>query len=257
METTFNENAQDYSAVRPGYPNELYLNVSKFISLDKNSSLLEIGAGHGIATKEISLLWNSSIIAIEPGKTLFDLANTKFDSSSKVSFINSTYEDYETDEKFDCIYAATAFHWISQSVKFKKSFDLLKKDGILFLFWNYYTIKDNIVFEDIQNIYKNYHPQGTGNKDVRILTRNKIEQRKQEVENCNLFNHLDHFEINKPLKLNSDQYIKLLKTFPNNNLLKEEIKGFYSKIKEYIIKQDNIIELNIIVCSEISKKMKS
>lgn len=253
METTFNDNSQDYSAVRPGYPEELYNNLSKYINLDGNLLLLEIGAGHGIATKEMSLLWNSKIIAIEPGKLLFDLSITNLHSFSNVSFINSTFEDYETDKKFDCIYAATSFHWISPTIKFKKSYDLLKKGGILFLFWNYYTIKNKSVFEGIQKIYKKYHPQG-GADDIRTRTRNRIKERKQEIQNCDLFTYLDHFEINKSLILSSDQYIQLLKTFPNNNLPKETVINFYNKIKEYIMNQNNIIELNIIVCSEITQK---
>jgi protein-L-isoaspartate O-methyltransferase len=254
METTFNEKSSEYSEVRPGYPNEIYERVRSFKRFDRSSELLEIGSGHGVATREVHSHWNSNITAIEPGESLFKLSKENFKDFNKIEFINTKYEKFQRDKKYDGIYAATAFHWIDPKYKYLITNDLLKEDGIFFAFWNYFSIKDEVVFYHIQDIYENFHPLGAGDKDVRILMRNKINNRKNEIKSNKYFKLIDHFEINNPIEYTAKQYIKLLKTFPNNNLQLDLISPFYNEIEKYIYSIKNSIELDIIVSLDIACK---
>jgi len=254
MGNTFDENFNEYVTARPSYPDSIFQNFMKYCKLSEKSHCLEIGAGHGIATEIISLLWKANIIAIEPGESLFNYAQSTLSESSNVSFFHTTFEEFVTTDKFDCIYAATAFHWLNPDVKFKKSHELLKANGILFLFWNYFDLKDPKVGEDIQQIYKEYHPQEYQKIDPKKSIRAKIENRKREIEDCGLFNLINHFETINPAKFSAEQYIKLLKTFPNNSYPDSEIEPFFKAIEKYIWDNGNLIELDIIVCSEIAQK---
>ena len=47
---TFDKIAKIYTDGRPGYTNEVYQIIDFYTGFSSESSLLEIGAGHGIAT---------------------------------------------------------------------------------------------------------------------------------------------------------------------------------------------------------------
>ena len=254
MGNTFDKNFIDYINVRPGYPKSVFQNFSKYCQLTESSHCLEIGAGPGIATRIISSLWKPQITAIEPGEALFNFAQKKLNKFRNIEFIHTTFEEYLSQLRFECIYAATAFHWIEPALKFSKSCELLEDKGILFLFWNYFDFKDDNVGCHIQEIYKKYHPQEYKETEPKVLIRKKIENRKSEIEESCYFNHLNHFEVINPVQFTAEQYIKLLKTFPNNSYPEILIKPFYNAIEEYIKRNGNIIELHILVCSEIAGK---
>lgn len=254
MTNSFDRVANIYSQVRPGYPNELYKRVSEFKSFNQDSLLLEIGAGHGIATEEVNSHWNPKIIALEPGDNLFKKSQQKLIGFPNIKVENYSFEKYNSTLKFDGIYSATAFHWIDQSIKFKKAFQMLNDDGLLFLFWNNYSLKNEQVFQQIQNIYQTFHPSGKGNKDIRILQKDKIQSRRQEVEESKYFNLLSHDVIIHFLIYSADMYVNLLKTFSPNALPKKEIAPFYKNIKEYILSNGDEIELEIVVNLEIAGK---
>lgn len=254
MINTFDKVANIYSQVRPGYPNELYTKVSKFKTFKQDSLLLEIGAGHGIATEEVNSYWNPNIIAIEPGEKLFELSHQKLSIYPKIQVEKCSFEKFESSIKFDGIYSATAFHWINQSIKYKKAFQLLNDDGLLFLFWNNYSLKNERVFHQIQNIYHNFHPQGRGKKDIRILQKEKIQSRRQEIEESKYFKLLNHDVFIHSMIYTAEMYVKLLQTFSPNSLPKNEIEPFYNKIKEFIFSNGDEIELEIVVNLEIAVK---
>ena len=89
---------------------------------------------------------------------------------------------------------------------------------------------------------KKYHPQEYKETEPKVLIRKKIENRKSEIEESGYFNHLNHFEVINPVQFTAEQYIKLLKTFPNNSYPEILIKPFYNAIEEYIKRNGNIIE---------------
>ncbi len=257
METAFNKYAIDYSRARPGYPEELYHHVSKHKEFGPSSEILEIGAGPGTATAEVNALWHPEITALEPGKNLYETAKRQFQNSRNIHFIHSTFEAYKTSRKFDGIFAATSFHWLNPEVKFIKTFNLLKDEGLFFAFWNYFPILEENILKDIQNIYTSFHPQGGVNNKVRSVIRNKIETRKNEINNSPYFRLAEHLEIENPLPFTADQYISLLKTFPGNNLSGALIDPFFREIKKYILKRNNKITVNITVCLDIARKRRS
>jgi SAM-dependent methyltransferase len=247
----FDSYSQIYDSVRPGYPQEIYETISNYKNLGTNSNVLEIGAGNGIASQEISKKWKLKMILIEPGENLCELLYDRFKNNKNITVKNTTFEKYQTEYKFDAIFSATAFHWLDLSIKYKKSYDLLNDDGLLILFWNNYGIENNEIGNEIQKIYTKY---GKGIKDEKSpyeKQMEKIESRKIEIEMSNLFNMIEHKIIKNIREYTKENYIQLLKTFSDHSEMEE---GFFEEIRETIKKHGNKIEVRILVNLEIASK---
>lgn len=252
--TSFDKVASTYDKGRIGYPEKLYKTIDLYTHLNSNSTILEVGCGNGIATQEIFNIWNSNIIAIDPGKSLLEIAGSKL-ANNKIQYVNIEYENFNSVESVDAIFSATAFHWIDQKIKYKKSYEILRNDGFLVLYWNNYVIENKKTFSDIQKIYNQYHPDGKPDKDVRQIQSDKIEYRKKEIDNSKFFNLMVHHEYIHSIIMRSEEYINLLKSFSNNSsLLQEELSRFYNEIYNYIHSANDRISVQINVNLEIAKK---
>ena len=251
---SFEKVATAYEKGRVGYPDNIYKIIELYTKLNSDSSILEVGCGNGVATEEIFNYFGSTITAIDPGLSLLEIAKSKV-KNEKIIFMNTDFEDLDIDEPVDAIFSATAFHWIDKRNKYTKSYHDLKNDGSLVLYWNNYGIDDEKAFHEIQNIYSQYHPNGTPETDVRQLQREKIEDRKKEIINIEFFSLLVHHESVHKITMNSEEYVNLLKSFSNNSVLPHrQISQFYTEITKYIQSKEDKISVKITVNLEIAKK---
>jgi hypothetical protein len=248
----FNNNSQVYNEIRPGYPNEIYEIISEYRAFDKNSNILEIGAGNGIASQEIYNKWQSKLTLIEPGNNLCKILYGKFNDNKNIEIVNTLFEKYQNKILYDGIISATAFHWLELETKYKKSHELLKDDGLLILYWNNYSIESNEMNNDIQKIYTKNGSQMAGGKSIYEKQMEKIDNRKKEIEESKYFEIVEHKIIQWIKGYNSEGYIKLLNTFPDHSKYEKE---FFDNIGEIIIKNGNKINIKIIVNLEIAKKI--
>ena len=53
LEWTFDTVASTYEKFRPGYVSELYEMLFKYIAIDENSNVVEVGSGGGQATEPV------------------------------------------------------------------------------------------------------------------------------------------------------------------------------------------------------------
>jgi hypothetical protein len=142
---------------------------------------------------------------------------------------------------------------LDKKTKYKKSKELLNENGKLILFWNNYLIENEDVHRDIQNIYRQYHPDGSI-KDARLHYKNKIRNRKNEINNSQIFDLIVHHECTDSMNMNSIQYINLLKSFSNNAYLEiDKMKRFYDEVENYVNSIGNELKISIVVNLEISK----
>jgi SAM-dependent methyltransferase len=254
---SFDSIARLYDEVRPGYPKEVYEIVSKYKKFSSESSILEIGAGQGIATKEIYEYWNSKITALEPGKNLFNIARSRFADYKNIKLVNQSFEEFEDNQKlFDGIFSASAFHWIDPNIKYRKSYKLLQKDGLLVVYWNNFSIENVEIKNKIQEIYKKYGFPTTGNKSSLDMQEEKIEKRKNEIDESGMFRIIDHQVIRRTINYSSERYIKLLRTFPDHAKEKiANIEGFFEEIAKLVSKEQDNISVKISVNLEIARKI--
>ncbi len=248
--------AEYYDAVRPSYPAGLYRVVSEELRIGPESSVLEVGAGSGAATAQIVEAWNPRITALEPGTELRGILEERFRGNPKVEIEGVKFEAFEPKRKYDFLFSATAFHWVDRKMKFRLAFDALGEGGGLVLYWNNYSRDDDPVFDEIQAVYRKYYPVRTYNKDIRIVQRKSIEDRRKEVERSGLFRLRRCEEFVERRTFAAAEYVKLLRTFSKNAARSEEImKTFYGKMEELILSKGDRLELPVHTDLIIAKKI--
>jgi len=252
---SFDKIALTYEECRPGYGKEVYNYIDSIKPYSSSSLILEVGAGSGIATKEITDKWNSRITALEPGGNLRSIAETRLKNNQNVEIIGSTFENYSSNGlKFDGIFSATAFHWIDPEIKYKKASELLKDDGLLVLYWNNYGIKDGELSKSIEELYAKYGMK-TDNKNVHERQAENITRRRNEIEDSGLFHVIKHNIFNNWFAYSTQRYLNLLKTFSDHSKRNvPDIDSFYHEVSKLIDWNDGIIDVDIKVNLEIAAR---
>jgi len=246
----FNDQFEIYD-IRPGYPQELYEAIGKYKTLDSHSTILEIGAGNGIASQEIYNMWGSKLTLLEPGRNFYEALTRIFTANKNIDIENTTFENFQTPLFYDVIFSATAFHWLDLSIKYRKSFELLKDDGLLILYWNNYLIENISIYSDIQAIYFKYGMGLNKGKNPQQIQLEKIESRKSEINDSGYFKVIDHSIFKNSLDYSPEAYIKLLQTFPDHAKLPE---SFFEEITQAISLKGNKIQIGVVTNLEIAEK---
>jgi SAM-dependent methyltransferase len=128
----FDEVAEQYEQVRPGYPPALVDTAVALGSLGDGSRVVEVGCGPGKLTVALASR-GLSVDAVDPGPRLVEIARHKV-AGLDVRFHVSRFEDAELPERsFDALFSATAFHWIDPAVGWAKVARLLRPAGMLAL----------------------------------------------------------------------------------------------------------------------------
>lgn len=154
-EDSFNAFAENYDDARPGYPTGLFKDLKDVCNITDMSKILEIGAGSGIATKEL-VNYGVPVVALEPGENLYKIAKAKV-ANPLVEFRNLTFEDYadqKLGEKFSLIAAFTSFHWLKREDVFEQLDTLLAENGTIAVVWNTFLQDTSQVSEEVENVYQ-------------------------------------------------------------------------------------------------------
>ncbi len=139
---SYDQVAQLYDRARPTYPAALYDDIVDYADLGADSRILEIGCGSGQATVPMAAR-GYAIDCIELGAQLAAIARKKLAQFPKARMINADFETVDLPAcHYDIVFAATAFHWLDPTVRFKKAHELLKPAGTLALFWHRPVLTD-------------------------------------------------------------------------------------------------------------------
>jgi SAM-dependent methyltransferase len=92
---------------------------------------LDVGCGYGLYAEELAKNVKK-VVAVEPYHHAWQHANKK--TAPKLSFINSTIENFKTKERFDLVLMITTQeHMSDQERAFKNVFELVKNGGMIYL----------------------------------------------------------------------------------------------------------------------------
>jgi SAM-dependent methyltransferase len=129
----FDQVAEAYDEVRPGYPPELVDLAVARGHLCVGSRVLEVGAGTGKLTE--SLVERGLIVdALEPGPNMIAAARKRIGDTGSVTFHAGRFEDVDLPERaFDGLFSATAFHWVDPEIGWAKAASRLRAGGLLAL----------------------------------------------------------------------------------------------------------------------------
>lgn len=212
--TAFEKFADDYGDVRPGYPAEAIDDIIRECALGANSRVLEIGMGTGIATAAL-LKSGATFVGVEPGKNLLRIAQKKLGDQAQVAFVNQSFEEYQTDQVFDVVLSATAFHWLSKSDKYQRVTEFLKSGGQLVIMWNSFCRNGDPVDAEIEAAYQRFLPDiYPAVPDVNGGVLDKANAKVREILDSKLFFLGFLRTYIQPHVYDSQRYVALLRTYP-------------------------------------------
>jgi SAM-dependent methyltransferase len=213
LAATFDRAADLYQRARPDYPDTLLDDVVAVARLVPGSRLLEVGCATGKATLPLARR-GFRITCVEPGPHLAAAARQNV-AGLDVEVLEGRFEDWRpsTDERFDLVFAATAWNWIDPAVRYPRAWEALKQGGHL-AFWNAEHVQPDggdPFFREIQDVYDEI---GEGvPPDTPWLRPGELEERRDEIEAGGLFEvvHVRHFDWERVY--DAKGYIELLNTF--------------------------------------------
>ncbi|NMO52745.1 class I SAM-dependent methyltransferase [Actinoplanes sp. TBRC 11911] len=129
----FNDVAELYDRVRPGYPDELFADLVALTGVGAGEAVLEVGCGTGQATRSLTRL-GLAVIALEPGPALAALARERL---GDVTVEESAFEDWDDrGRRFRLLVAASSWHWVDPVVGWARAYGVVEPDGFVALLSN-------------------------------------------------------------------------------------------------------------------------
>ena len=157
MSSVFDEAAELYDAVRPGYPDELFNDIVKLTGLGTGAKVVEVGCGTGQATVGFAER-GYRLVCVDPGGSLMEVARRKLEGYA-VEFIVSRFEDWVPSGSFDLVASGTAWHWVDPEVGYGKAAAALGPGGFIALFLNLHPTPYTEFFLDFHTVYRRVAPE--------------------------------------------------------------------------------------------------
>jgi SAM-dependent methyltransferase len=156
---TFDEVAELYDRVRPGYPDQLFEHLAALGAIGPGHRVLEIGCGTGQATVPLAER-GCQVVAVELGARLAEVARRKLARFPEVTVVTAAFEEWPLPaEPFDLVLSATAFHWIDPAVRVLKSAEALGPRGLLATVATHHVLGGTVgFFADAQRCYERWDP---------------------------------------------------------------------------------------------------
>jgi SAM-dependent methyltransferase len=226
----FEDAAELYDEVRPGYPGETIEHIVRFAALSQESRICEVGCGTGQMTRPFAAR-GYTVVALDQGARLAAIAAKHCRSHPRVRIVTCAFEAWvDVPGSYDLFLSAQAFHWIRPDYGLARAAELLKAGGTIALVWTVDRSEGTAFWKATEPIYQTYNPVDSspptpGSAD---LYRDALRTAPQFVEA-----HEVRHAWAKRYK--GDEYLKLLQTFSNHRALPEPQRSrFFDEIAAVI-----------------------
>ncbi len=258
-----------YEEIRPSYPEELIQDIISITHLKQEDILLEIGAGTGKATIQFANK-GYRVHTIEIGEEMADILREKCAAYTNVTIDVAAFEEWTCRDgfKYDMIYSAQAFHWISKDIKYRRCHELLKDNGYLVLFWYQPTGRKTqeriAIDEQVDELVSRYTSKCTTiKKGPERLSHTGVasdEDRKKEIGESGLFHIVSEINYTDKIRNNTEQYLKAMKSVPSyasllDGLDSDTIKKMDSEIVVLINQHGGYMEEEFLYSLYIAQKI--
>lgn len=213
----FGANPAAYHAARPAYPAWVFEALRKRCGLKPDTPTFEIGAGTGIATRELLNLAANPLVAIEPDVRLARfLQETIVDKALTIE--ECLFENVELCESsFGLGFSATSFHWLNEEAALAKVARLLTPGGWWATVWNVFgnpNLPDPF-HEATKTLLSgpSSPAEGDGHLPFPLDTKERI----AALERTAAFDVVEHFTQEWPLVLTTAETVALYATYSNIN----------------------------------------
>lgn len=137
---SFGRIAERYDAIRPRYPQAAIDALLRLTGIGAGADVLEIGAGSGQATSQLAAA-GLKIVALEPSAEMVEILERRFAPPLGAGLVDVRNGDFETSElsagAFDMIVAASAWHWLTERVRWEKALQLVRPGGAIVAIWHW------------------------------------------------------------------------------------------------------------------------
>ncbi len=223
----FGLNPQGYEDTRPDYPIWMFDHLRERGVLIEGTPTLEIGAGTGKATRYLIAYGADPLTLVEPDVRFAALLGKAANASSAhCQVIHESFEDVAlSDNQFDLVVAATAFHWIEPISGLRKIKRLLRRDGSVALFWN---VLGDVDKEDLFHdaTHSLLTPLAVGPSENPKTVPFALDRAAREAEaNAAGFNNTEYRESRWSLVLTTNQVAKLYESFSHVQQLDDDARA--------------------------------
>lgn len=211
LRQTFDQAAGLYDRARPAYPDALTDDLVALAGLAPGDRLLEIGCATGKATLPLARR-GFRISCVELGASLAAVARRNL-AGYDVEVVHGQFEDWDREDSFALVYAATAWHWIDPAVRYQRAWQALRADGHL-AFWeatHVFPDDGDPFFEAIQRVYDEIGeelPPGASQPRP-----GELPDQRAEIEASGLFSVVAVRQYDWERIYSAEEYIELLSTF--------------------------------------------
>ncbi|MFF7725372.1 NACHT domain-containing protein [Streptomyces sp. NPDC008001] len=137
----FGDDAEQYDAARPGYPEELVDDVLEFARLDRGVPALEVGAGTGKATLAFASR-GIPVTCVEPDERMARALRERCAGSHRdVTVHVADFETWRASADYGLLYCAQAWHWVDPDVRWARAKAALLPGAAAALFWNHWILE--------------------------------------------------------------------------------------------------------------------
>jgi SAM-dependent methyltransferase len=241
--TTFDDVAQIYHDVRPGYPAQLFDDIVSLSGIPSGGRILEVGCGPGKATIPFAKR-GYAMLCLELGQTLAALAAENCRAYPGVEIQNFAFEDWPVEmASFDLFISAQAFHWIPPEIGYARAATALNGTGSLALFWSQHPLWDTPIRRALDRVYRDKAPQMADDAEKNspeILTKRTV----NDINASGYYQDLlvKHYPWSE--RYTADHYVKLLNTYSDHrNLPDEKKRDLFGAIHELIERFGGMIEI--------------
>lgn len=210
----FNSAADRYQQARPEYPEQLFDALVASTGINAGDRLLEVGCASGKATMPLARR-GFRVTCVEIGPDLVAAARRYLADFPRVDIIESAFETWHPPggDRFDLVFAATAWHWIDPAMRYRRAWELLRPGGHL-AFWSashVFPAGGDPFFSEIQAAYDEI---GEGLPEDATWPRpGDLPDNRGEIKRSGLFEDIAVRHFDWEVSYGAEEYLKLLDTF--------------------------------------------
>ncbi|AQW47029.1 class I SAM-dependent methyltransferase [Streptomyces violaceusniger] len=220
LSRSFDEDAELYDRARPGYPPELFDDLTEVAGTGPGCRVLEVGAGTGKATLPLAER-GCRITAVELGADMAAVARRNLARFEAVEIVTADFETWPLpEEPFDAVVSATAFHWIDPAVRMAKAADALRPGGALAVVATQHVAGGSEeFFVEVQDCYECFDPATPPGLRLPAAADVDTSDHADEVARSGRFGPVDFRRYEWDLTYTTAEYLAVLRTYSGHRAL--------------------------------------
>ena len=212
----FGEVAELYHSARPGYPPAAFDAIAEFSGIQREASVLEVGAGTGQATAEL-LKRGWRVLALEPSQKMSQIAARELAGHGQLEVVRREFERWRPGgRRFALVCSAQAWHWVDPKVRYAKAARVLLPGGTLALLWNRPKASGAGMAGRLEAVYRRWAPplsaRPPGELDL---------DRRVEIAASGCFGPTQLLEFTWARDYSGDEYVQLMLTQSDHRMLED------------------------------------